>query len=78
MLRISEICKEKGITQQMLAKKIGITYQSLYSAINGNPKLDTLQCIADALEVDISDLFQSHTKYITCPHCGKKLKIEVE
>lgn len=57
MLRVAEICKEKGITQQKLAKDLGIQYQSLYAALNGNPKLDTLQKIADILNVGIVDLF---------------------
>lgn len=75
MLRISEICKEKGLTQQALAKKLGITYQSLHSAITGNPKLETLQNIADALEVDIAELFAADGKYIRCPNCGKHFKM---
>ena len=58
MLRVAELCKEKGITQQALAKKLGIQYQSLYAALNGNPKLDTLKNIADALEVKLTDLFE--------------------
>ncbi len=75
MLRISEICKEKGLTQQLLAKKLGITYQSLHSAISGNPQLETLQSIAKALDVDITELFSSNEKCITCPNCGKKFKM---
>lgn len=74
-LRIAEICKEKGISQQILAKRLGITYQSLYAAINGNPKLTTLKNIADILEVDISELFKKEGNYIVCPNCGKKFKM---
>ena len=58
MLRVAELCKEKDITQQTLAKKLGIQYQSLYAALNGNPKLDTLKKIADVLEVKLTDLFE--------------------
>lgn len=74
-LRIQEICKEKGISQQILAKRLGITYQSLHAAINGNPKLTTLQNIADILEVDISELFKKEDNCIVCPNCGKKFKM---
>lgn len=76
MLRISEICKEKNITQQALSKKLGITYQSLHAAVSGNPKLETLQNIADALGVDITELFEIDRKYIRCPNCGKRFKME--
>ncbi|WP_303224067.1 helix-turn-helix domain-containing protein [Butyricimonas faecihominis] len=57
MLRVAELCKEKGITQQTLAKKLGIQYQSLYAALNGNPKMDTLEKIAEALGVSVVELF---------------------
>lgn len=57
MLRVAELCKEKGITQQTLAKKLGIQYQSLYAALNGNPKMDTLEKIAEALNVSVVELF---------------------
>lgn len=57
MLRVAELCKEKGITQQALAKKLGIQYQSLYAALNGNPKMDTLEKIAEALNVSVVELF---------------------
>lgn len=57
MLRVAELCKEKGITQQTLAKKMGIQYQSLYAALNGNPRMDTLEKIAEALGVSVVELF---------------------
>lgn len=73
IFRIQEICKEKGITQKKLAKNLGISYQSLHSALNGNPTLSTLQNIAHELQVDVSDLFASKNNYIKCPNCGQKL-----
>ena len=77
MLRIQELCKEKGVTQQVLAKRLGIQYQSLYAAINGNPKLETLESIAKALNVSVPELFErSESDTITCPNCGKKFKME--
>ena len=58
MLRIKELCKEKGIALQTLAeKRLGITNQALYASINGNPTLERLQQIATALEVDVTELF---------------------
>ncbi|KXT43051.1 helix-turn-helix domain-containing protein, partial [Bacteroides intestinalis] len=50
-------CKEKGITVSQLAEKMGIKQESLSRAINGNPTLETLEKIANALGVDISELF---------------------
>lgn len=56
-MRIKDVCKEKGITVSQLAEKMGIKQESLSRAINGNPTLETLGKIANALEVDITDLF---------------------
>lgn len=77
MLRIQEICKEKGITMQILAKRMNITYQALYASVSGNPTIGKLKEIADVLEVTIPDLFdRSENNTIYCPYCGKKIKIE--
>lgn len=57
MLRIKEILKEKGVTQTELADKIGITQVGLNRMINGNPTAETLLKIAEALDVDIRELF---------------------
>lgn len=59
MLRIKEICKEKGITIASLAGRLGVLPSALSRIINGaNTTTDTLQKIADALEVSIAELFE--------------------
>lgn len=58
-LSVKEICKKKGLTIQDLADKMEMKRESLSRAINGNPTLDTLERIASALEVDITELFAS-------------------
>lgn len=56
-LRVKEICKEKGITIQELADNMEMKRESLSRAINGNPTLETLEKIATALGVNITELF---------------------
>ena len=58
--RILELCKEVGINQTELADKIGLSRVGLSKAINGNPTVDTLERIATALNVDITDLFKKN------------------
>ena len=58
-LSVKEICKKKGLTIQDLADKMEMKRESISRAINGNPTLDTLERIASALEVDITELFAS-------------------
>ncbi|WP_280751144.1 MULTISPECIES: helix-turn-helix transcriptional regulator [unclassified Parabacteroides] len=79
--RIKELCKEKGVTISSIAEQIGTTQTSLSRALgeNGNPTLDTLQKIATALGVSMSDLFEQPAKdVVNCPHCGGKIKIGKE
>lgn len=81
MLRVQEICKNQGITMQDLAKRMGVTYQALYAAVSGNPTIGKLQDIASALGVEVSELFASSNSkegVITCPHCGKTIKLNPE
>ena len=81
--RIKELCREKGMTISAIAEHIGTTQTSLSRALgeNGNPTLETLDKIANALNVHITELFeqpQSNEAGITCPHCGKSITIKVE
>jgi len=75
-LRVKEIIKQKGFTMQEFADKLGIARVSLTKTINGNPTIDTLEKIAIALGVHVSELFeQPETDTISCPHCGGGIKI---
>lgn len=80
--RIKEICQEKGITQKDLAEKLGITDISLNKTLRGEyPQLQSLEKIANALEISISTLFEEDyipddPRTITCPKCGTRFKME--
>lgn len=63
--RILELCKEAGINQTELADKIGLSRVGLSKAINGNPTVDTLERIAKALNVPITDLFSIKNKELS-------------
>jgi len=79
MLRIKEILKEKGFTQEDLADRIGVTRISIVKTLSGNPTIKTLEKIATALDVPLRDLFDGEDKYnvIACPNCGEKINITV-
>jgi len=56
-LKIKEIAKQKGIHLKDVAEKMGVAPESLTRAMNGNPQLNRLEAIANALEVEITELF---------------------
>lgn len=77
MNRIKDVIKEKGLTITELAEKMGINRVNLSNMINGNPTVETLNKIAGALEVPITDLFeQSGKSTFRCPKCGTELEIK--
>jgi toxin-antitoxin system, antitoxin component, xre family len=57
--RIKEILQEKKMTVSVLADTIGITRANMSNIVNGktNPKMETLKKIADALNVNLIELF---------------------
>ena len=57
-LKAKEIIKEKGMTIEEVASKMGITKGSLSSALNGNPTVSYLTRVADTINCDIRDLFR--------------------
>lgn len=57
-LRIREAIKARGLTIQTVADAIGKSKQSLHGIIEkGNPTINTLRDIAEAIGAPISDLY---------------------
>ena len=83
-MRVKEILKDKQMTLNDLAQKLGVSRQALYLQINNNPRISSLQRIADSLGVPVGQLFDQTPQptnadhnVITCPHCGEKLVINL-
>lgn len=74
--RIKEVLKAKGMTAATLAKKIGITPAALSQSLSNNPTFDRLKEIANALGVDLPELFASSKNIVRCPHCGAVLELK--
>lgn len=82
MNRIKEILKERGITINELADKLGISRVTLSTQINGTANIVSYEKIATALNVPMWQLFASpeevtkETKSELCPHCGQPIAIK--
>jgi transcriptional regulator with XRE-family HTH domain len=59
-LRTKEICKKQGLTIAELAEVVGITRANMSNIVNNKttPSLPTLERIASALNVPITELFE--------------------
>lgn len=73
-LRVTELSKKQKLTLRDLANEMGIAYSTLTNILSkGNPTLETLSRMADALGVPITELFEKPT--LRCPVCGAELEL---
>ncbi len=85
MNRIKDILKEKGITINELAEKMGLNRVTLSSQINGTANIVSYEKIASALNVPMWQLFASPEEVqfpsnaysVKCPHCQHEFPISV-
>lgn len=75
-MRIKEILAEKGMTMADLAEKAKMQQPAISRAMTGNPTVETLERIASALEVNITELFAPKSNTIICPKCGTMLEVK--
>ena len=57
-LKAKEVIKDKGMTIEEVASRMGITKGSLSAALSGNPTVAYLERVANAIDCDIRDLFK--------------------
>ena len=77
--RIKEILEERNLTLKQLAEMIGVDPSNLSSSLKNtaNPSISRLQKIAEALQVDIADLFRrKHPLYGYLEVFGHPKKVE--
>lgn len=75
-MRIKEILAEKGMTMADLAERAKMQQPAISRAMTGNPTVETLERIASALEVNITELFAPKSNAIICPKCGTVLEVK--
>ena len=78
MINIDRILKEKKLSKTDVAKVMGLSRESLYRILSGNPTLENLNKLSAALKVPITELFEQPViGSVNCPKCGTKLKLEM-
>ena len=83
MLYIKDALKQRGLTQNDLAGRLGINRVSLSRLLSdkNDMRISTIKKIADAIGCDVTEFFSpadtAEHNTITCPHCGEKLVINL-
>lgn len=77
--------KAKSVSSIELAELLGVSKATVSYWLNGKvfPGADTIQAIADALGVEIWELFKEPdypgpSGTFNCPHCGKPIEIDIK
>lgn len=73
---IIALLKAHKVTQRELALRMGISRQALDASLNSDMRASTLERIADALNISMSELYNGHAM-CRCPHCGKPIDIQL-
>ena len=78
MINIDSILRDKGLSKTDVAKRMNLSRESLYRILSGNPTLDNLNKLANALDVPISYLFdEAKGNFFQCPYCGKDIEVSL-
>lgn len=75
--KIAAIMRERGLSVNEVAKKMGVLPQSLSRTINhGSCRVTTLKLVAEAIGCDIKDIMDEpkSTPVIICPYCEKEIE----
>ncbi len=76
---IKGIIKQKGLTMEEVAERMGISRVTLSQTLSGNPTMSTLQRIADALGCKVGEFFLDELEeknFIVCPKCGARFELK--
>ena len=78
-LAIKEAIKKYHTSVNEVAERMGITRITLSTHINGNPSVEILSRIAEAIGCDITELFFSDKDTMqntfVCPKCGARFEL---
>lgn len=84
-MRIKEVMKERGYTQQMLADKMNISLSAIKQMVSADSlTTNTVEKIAHALDVPMWQLFaspsdiQKSDSSLVCPKCGTPLELKIK
>lgn len=85
-LDIKRALDTKGLTIKELSERLSITYNGARLLVTSAQTLASLEKVASAIGIDITDLFFDESEdnkqeyksvSFVCPHCGKSITLNV-
>jgi transcriptional regulator with XRE-family HTH domain len=77
MIDIDRLLKDRKLSKTDVAKRMGLSRESLYRILSGNPTLENIQKLSSAIGVPVAELFEHPAgNTLTCPNCGAKFRME--
>ena len=74
--KIKGCIKQHDLSVQIVADRMGISRIGLSQHINGNPSVEVLNRIADAIGCSVAEFFDNpNTNSLTCPKCGTHFQL---
>ena len=82
-LDIKAAIKAHNLTSKEVAERMGITTVGLSQHVNGNPSVEVLYRIANAIGCDVSELFEKpetndSITQLRCPYCHRQITLHVD
>ena len=86
-MNIEDLLKQRGLSKSAFADLVGVKKQNINNLLK-NPTLETIGKFAEALNVEIYELFKSKEEIveeakkkqehsIPCPYCGKPINVSL-
>lgn len=74
------VIKRNGFTLSEVARRLGTSHANIAQNLRKNPRIGTLEKIAEVIGCDVTDFFMSTDDdlniHISCPGCGTPINIK--
>ena len=79
--KMRQIMRSRGITQDQIAKQLGITHSAVNQRLSANMRIDFFLQLCDIIKINPGEVLtdNENTTFANsiCPYCGKPITIQI-